>query len=400
MEEKPTPPAPELGDAQAVVDALVLPPVTSEILDAANSIRERYVDDPRFSDVEISRDRSTLTVWWHGETTAELDKLIAAAEIPVVVERTALSPGRLREAVREAVADASLGITAAAPKLDGSGIEVTLDTGGDERTGTQLRVSAEKELGVPVTVRAESSFTPARRQNDFWGLGGARINLWNGSTITGQCTTGFAIQNGTNIGVLTAAHCGLVGSQWVRWPDNAGPTVFAYTGNGVISSISAAHDAAILATNHHMGAVYTHAWNDSAGNAVAIKGTQEAFPGAELCYSGSFSGIVCGNVVDSTGWSYDLDVAGGPTSITITTGALTEHALGTASAGQGDSGGPGIMAVMQGGVPVVVASTLISAIAQPFKPCTGLGGRLCSDVVLSTSVPGALTYTGWSIKTG
>ena len=390
---------PIIDDAQAAIDALVLPPVPSEMFATANDIRAMYLDDPRFSDVEISRDRTVLKVWWDGDVPGELKDVVSSANIRVEVADTLLSPGHLREAVRAALSDSSLGIVAAAPKLDGSGIEVIVD----DRDSAQLRSqdSAETILGVPVEVLDESSPAPLRRQNDYWGLGGARLYQWGGSGITNGCTTGFAVQKGTTVGVMFAAHCGAVGAQYVRWPDNAGTTVYPYAGNGVISAVSGAHDAAIMTTNTHMGAVYTHAWDNTNAYAIAVKGVQEPVPGAEICYSGSYSGFICGNVVDSNGWSYTLSVAGSSNTVNVTTAAKTVNATGTPAAGQGDSGGPGAIPTMVNGSAALLASTIISAgPSNSQSGCVGVQNRLCSPTVYSTSVNGALVYTGWGIKVG
>jgi hypothetical protein len=390
-----------LDDAQAAIDALVLPPITTEILSAANAIRETYLDDPRFSDVEISPDRTVLTVWWDGKVTAELDEIASSASIKVSVIATALNPGQLREAVRAALSDPTLGIAAAAPKLDGSGIEVILHEEAGTRARSQSHPNIERALGVPVEILDESAPLPSKRQNDYWGVGGARVYQWNGSGITNGCTTGFGVQRGTTVGVMFAAHCGANGSQFVRWPDNTGTTVYPYAGNGVISAVSGTHDAAIMTTNTHMGAVYTHAWDNSVANVIAVKGVQEPIPGAELCYSGSYSGFICGNVVDSNGWSYTLPVAGSSSTVNVTTAAKTVQAIGTPAAGQGDSGGPGALPALHNGAPALLASTIISAIpGNSPTVCTGVQSRQCSPTVYSTSVNGALAYTGWSIKIG
>lgn len=366
---------------------------------AANSIRDRYVDDPRFSDVEISRDRSLLTVWWDGESPTELTQLIASADVRVEVASTVLNPGRLREAVRTAVSNPSLGIASAGPKLDGSGIEVTVD---DESKLRQvaLQDAAEEVLGVPVEVLNEPAPAPLRRQNDHWGLGGARVYQWSGGTLTNGCSTGFAVQKGTTVGVMFAAHCGPSGAQFVRYPDNTGSTVYPYAGIGNITSYSSNHDAAIMTTLTHMGAIYTHAWNNTAANAIAISGVQQPIPGSEVCYSGSYSGFICGNVVESNGHSYTLEVAGTTNLINVNAAAKTVQAIGTPAAGQGDSGGPGAIPTLVNGVPALMASTIISAGPLTDEGCSGVQDRLCSATIYSTSVQGALVFTGWSIKTG
>lgn len=60
------------------------------------------------------------------------------------------------------------------------------------------------------------------------------------------------------------------------------------------------------------------------------------FIGQEICYSGSYGGLKCGDIVKDTSDIYQFE--GYPTQIT---GFRTEQSNSEPAAGHGDSGGPG-----------------------------------------------------------
>jgi hypothetical protein len=257
-------------------------------------------------------------------------------------------------------------------------------------------VSLESVLGVPVEVVGTEA-PVAARQNDLYGLGGARVYRWNGSGIAGSCSTGFSVQKGSQQGMLFANHCGSVGTQYVRWPNNAGANVYYYGNDGVVKDVSEAHDAAVMGMNSNIGAIYTGAYTNTSG--IVVAGAISPIIGAEICYSGSYSGFICGNIVKEANISYTLAVSGG--NINVTTGIRTEEINNRPAAGNGDSGGPGVLINSSG---QLLAGTIISAIpGNSGTTCNGVpgdGNRKCSKTVFSTPVVGALYSTGWSIRTG
>jgi hypothetical protein len=120
--------------------------------------------------------------------------------------------------------------------------------------------------------------------------------------------------------------------------------------------------------------------------------------GAEICYSGSFSGVVCGNIVQQTNVSYGV---GG--DLNALTGTITLQSGGQPAVGNGDSGGPGYMLVSQNGTLKRYASLIISAIPSGSgTTCTGVPGdatRKCSAQVWATSAPLIAATLGWAIST-
>jgi hypothetical protein len=106
---------------------------------------------------------------------------------------------------------------------------------------------------------------------------------------------------------------------------------------------------------------------------------------------------VCSNTVTQTGVTYNL---GG--DLTATYGLITTNAYGTPAAGNGDSGGPGIiLQAAPGGGAYLRPATIISAIpAGSGTICTGTPGsvdRKCSATVYTTSASQIAGATGWSI---
>lgn len=378
-------------------EQLALPAVSTDMLKLSNEIYEQYQDDPRFSTIEITLDRKSLLVWWHGPTPAGLQETLAGASFNAETRETVLLPGSLRDAAAKALdASSDLGITSAAPTKDGSALEVTIDP--ELKTSQRTAIDIERLLGVPVTLSQPGDIVAASRQNDVHVLGGARVYRYASSSLQNSCTTGFPVQNGTQKGMIFAAHCGQSGSQIVMWPNNTGSTIYAYGNDGTISAVSGAHDAAIIRTNWNTEGVYTGAYTSA--SATPINGTTWAPIGTELCLSGSYSGTLCGNVVQQTGIHYTLPVAGGG-SINVISGIRSVHSGGLPAAGNGDSGGAGYVITVGSEGTKRYAATIISAIpGDSPSVCNGVPGsstRRCSPTVFTTSLNSALGATGWSI---
>lgn len=303
------------------VEKLTLPPVTSELLEAATAVEEAFSADPRYNTVEITEDRSAVVVWWHGDQDPALTELIAHSDVSVVVAASEYLPADLRAAANSAL-HSGQGVTAAWVPKEGNGIE----------------------HDVRCALR--------------------------------RC----------RITVGSVAH-------------NTGPTVFAYGNNGVIGARTTSYDGAIINTGFNNPGFYTSTWDSS--TYTALNGATFAPVGSEVCYSGSYSGLICGNIVQEHGVVYSL--GGDPTSVI---GMRTLQSSGTPGVGNGDSGGPGYALVNVSGTLKRYAVSIISAIpgGSP-ATCTGVpgdpapGGRKCSATVFATSVPQIASALGWSLST-
>jgi len=61
------------------LENLSLPPVTTEIQNYLDKLQISLDGQPQFSAVQLSEDRSVVTIWWHGEITEALAKLLELA---------------------------------------------------------------------------------------------------------------------------------------------------------------------------------------------------------------------------------------------------------------------------------------------------------------------------------
>ena len=93
-------------------------------------------------------------------------------------------------------------------------------------------------------------------------------------------------------------------------------------------------DGAILTGTFFNPAVYIGSYTSDAY--VGITTVNTPVNGTEICYSGSFSGTTCGNIVSQPIYNYSL------TGVGNITGLMTANPQGLPAFGNGDSGGPGI----------------------------------------------------------
>jgi len=151
------------------------------------------------------------------------------------------------------------------------------------------------------------------------------------------------------------------------------------------------YDGAVLGTTTSYPYMYTGAWNSD--TYTPINGLASPVIGTEICYSGSFSGLQCGNIVTHSESQVDYGVQ-------ISWAFTTVNSAGLATVGQGDSGGPGYVLTSTGSGYKRYAATIISGIANGTGTCMGdvYPGRLCSAMAFSTSVSGALGSTGWALQ--
>jgi hypothetical protein len=391
----------EFGDPG---ERLTLPVVTGELLDASTAIEQSLRDDPRFNVVEILPDRSGIGVWWFGDPSDALQELVEQSKIAVSVQQTIFLPADLRTARDELLAQYDSLVAVVTVPKEGDGIEVQLKSGEEARSGVEEKELAainefSHRIGVPVTVDGRAAVDPASRKNDIYVMGGAKVHRWNGTALTGSCTTGFPAQNSAGAkGVMFAAHCG--SGQWVRHPNDTGPTVFPYGNNGTSSLSTVGYDGAIIQTTFNNPGFYTG--GSASTTYTALNGSATPPIGAEICYSGQPSGLICGNIVQSKS-------AVNVTGFGTVTGYLTQQSVNTPAVGNGDSGGPGYMLVNVGGTLKRYGATIISATLNASVNCSGEPGfgdpnvnpyyRWCSSRVLSTGVTDISATLGWTLST-
>jgi hypothetical protein len=391
----------EIGGAAEYEEKLALPVVPTKILEQASAIEGEFTDRNEFNTVEISDDRSHLIVWWHGEVDSKLQDYLVSDDVPMTVRQTPYMPGEMKAMARRLVDEvASTGVVTSYVTKDGAAIKVTLNP---EKSASKSEAQARLSqwTGFPVVVEEGGSVAPAalERQLDTYVLGGAR--LYQAYAGNG-CSSGFSVLQGTNKGMMFAAHCGPLYSDWVVWPGSG--AAYWYGNWGEVQFQATSRDGAIISTEWNNPAVYIGPWNSS-GSYSFINGVSSPVTNAEICYSGSYSGNQCGNIVLVPSFNYSLDINGTTTTVT---GAYTVEASGNPTVGSGDSGGPGYIVASDGGAPAKrYASVIISGTDGSSGYCNGVpasgspfvpGSRWCSDKVAATSVGAILVATGWTIS--
>lgn len=374
-----------------------LPAVPAELMEWASDTQNNLSNLDSFSTVRLSDDRTGAEIFWHGEETDELQSALAEAsgDFWVEVQQTKYEPGILREEALKLLEAGSLEgaeITSTWANPDGSGISATVAPG----VGAQKRGEGTTEInGVPLTVTVEGLEPAAGRLNDNYHFGGSRlINATQGN----GCSLGFAValpNSPSTNGGMFAAHCTDINDQWVRPSDVSGQYFTMGTATAKVNS----RDGAILTGTFYSPGVYIGSYTSDAF--VYITGIANPVQNTEICYSGSYSGTSCGNLVAVPTYNYSL------TGVGNITGVRTAQTQGYPAAGNGDSGGPGVVPVSApGGGAYIWAGTIISAIptnnsstnCQGVPGSSATNGRKCSHIVASTKASEIASNAGWAIR--
>ena len=233
----------------------------------------------------MALEESAVVVWWKGAVPDAVKKAIDAARatVPVEVRSARHSQAELKRAsatILESIkANPGGPFHAVATRADGSGLTV-------ERTpdATTADASSLPEVDVPVrVVRGEPRKLTSRLSDTSPYWGGARLN--NPS----QCTSAFGVRVGGVSYLLTAGHCGKMGSPF--W--NGDWTRFI----GSTSHERDDHDLLMIRPNAGTSAG-SRIYDGGVGAGEidkAVAGWQHVTPGEWLCTSGSFSGAICGH---------------------------------------------------------------------------------------------------------
>ncbi|GGE98400.1 hypothetical protein [Mycetocola zhadangensis] len=383
------------ADSSDEFEALTLPAIPLEVAEYTDSLQAGLAENPQFNVVEISEDRKNVIVWWHGEESEQLSALVNEAPDELVttsIAQTMYLPGDLKSAAKKIMSDgADLGVVGVSTPKDGSSLKVSVSSPASKRSGSDSE-AIQSLSTLPVVIEESAGFAPANtRQNDkSYHLGGASIHSY---LMGSGCSSGFSVKRGSEQGSMFAAHCGGTGEYWVTYDSFWDTSWYNY---GTTDQRVPAYDGAIMKSNFSQPYMWTQGPTSTAYG--AIKGQYTAPLGAEICYSGSQSGVVCGNIVQQRNFTYALDSG----DLNSVSGLITQQAAGQPAAGNGDSGGPGYVILNASGVAARYATTIISAIPQNSGTnCTGNpggGGRSCSATVISTDVAAIAAASGWSIQ--
>ncbi|MEE1752457.1 S1 family peptidase [Streptomyces sp. SP18CS02] len=242
-----------------------------------------------------------------------------------------------------------------------------------------------------VAVYADSSVSAAdwSRMTDVVGRtgGAAHMERTGGSFTTrlngaapmlnggGRCSAGFNVTDGRDNFVLTAGHCGPVGTSW--FPDQRGLERFGTT---VASSFPGA-DFSLIRYEDADAFDGTGRVDVGGGQAVAIVGAAEPFVGQEVFRSGSTTGLRSGKV---TALNATVNYREGTVSGLIQT---------TVCAESGDSGGPLLAQGLALGVTSGGTGDCTSGGMTFFQPATtalsALGVRLIGGGTTTGDASGA-----------
>jgi hypothetical protein len=231
------------------------------------------------------------------------------------VRRAGLRAERVSHSMRDlGTATAAL---AAAPRVAGTAwsldypsneVVVRGDSTVSAADWTRLGSVARAAGGFVRMERADGSFAPL--------VDGAEPIL----SSAGRCSAGFNVTNGRADFVLTAGHCGPVGSLWFTGGDGKGQL-----GRTVARTFPGSDFSLVRYAN---GRASTDAVRTENGERLAITGTGEATVGQQVSRGGSTSGLRSGTVtaVDAT--------------VNYPEGTVTGLIQTSVCAEPGDSGGP------------------------------------------------------------
>lgn len=389
---------PSPGD---VASLLTLPAVSEDQDEWLGRVNDELADRPDFIAVTISDDRETATITWSGDTTTELEELLEAAPTGTTVEiaRSAHSGQELRDALAEVFTAAPTGVQVSSGGVmpDGSGLALDVVGSASARMSTSAVESAlESALGgevpVSVTLGPEPVSAFHGRWNDPYTIGGAA--LYN-HTRGNLCTSGFAVTSRGTKGMMTAAHCGAVGDSWARPASPGFPAGGAYVYGKAVRRTTHSDGMIIQGGGNYQPYVWTSsAWDDDQNGYLPVSGPANLAVGSELCFSGAFSGLRCGSRVDIANATWNL---GG--DLSRVSGVRTSSRAD--AAGQGDSGGPGVVVVSGAQGWSLRAGSIVSGgpgVARancPGKP----GARVCGATVFSGRFTDIAAQTGVSLMT-
>ena len=367
-------------------------PIPEATREAIAALSSSSLDD-EILEFKWNHDDASLTISAHdaAAVSAEADRLFPA-EQQVDYVQAAVTKSELESTVEGFVTE-----LAASPQGLGDVVSVTPASDGASITVgvTQLPTHARRAAPLPSEVdgiavkfeEVEESIPATRIRNSS--------PVISGGYFAGQgsaCSTGWPVRRAqdTTYGNLSADHCGkALNSMWT-WgtsgstasPINVGVTTGQAAGGTDLEVFLGTTTSAVYPY------VYTTNHLDST-TGIPIRGYANTVVGDRLCYSGAFSGLVCGNEVTSAS-SY-ICYAG----FQCYWIATTTQIQGQPAVGNGDSGGP-IFGIVQraDGTLGAYGVGINSGITGGTTNCTGQPGfqrsetefRLCSPNVMFAPV--------------
>ena len=279
---------------------------------AANQILK--TDSTGYAGIVAAPESRQLRVYWKGAVPAAVTSLASQLNVPVSFLPARFTQRELVAEARRLAADAR--VATAAPKVDGSGVEVTVTT--PQQSRADVLGSARVPLTVTTDQRPQNMFSRQADIPPFWG--GSRYN-----SPVGGCSNGFAINQTPNIYEISAGHCGSNG-QGASIPGQPSPTGTIERDNNPRDTLIISYSAGVA------GSIYTGSWTSSTG--VGVGGAVSDFVGNFVCTGGASSGEHCG--------SLQVQAVDQFINVGYIIGPETRAALpaGQCAVAPGDSGGP------------------------------------------------------------
>ncbi|GEL48036.1 hypothetical protein CHO01_31520 [Cellulomonas hominis] len=345
-----------------------------------------------FGDVAWDAETGEATLWWHGEVPADVAEDVELLAVPAQIAAMTYSKAELNAAASDMVS-AGGEISTAAPKVDGTGIEISFDDS-IARRGAPAVPDSPYPIEVTEPVDASPAGGDDRYQTPYPPYAGG-ASIINGTGWVKICSTGWPvlIDNPAPLlqrkyGMMFASHCvtDTASSYWTTWPSEEYSGSRFFVGYTSLSTYRyGAGDAAIMVNDPTVSGVsdptklyypYVYVGGPDSGGRYIITGTAAPVIGANWCMSGAPSGTTCNNKITATN-SY---VNYGPAYPTAGPLVRTESVSGLANVGEGDSGGPAILLATSGG-PYAQVTGIISGMANGQSGiCQATNdGRLCSS---------------------
>lgn len=287
--------------------------------------------------------------------------------------------------------DARVEIAYAPPAGDELVLFVAGDLGAAPAAASAL--FARSAVSIPIRIEESPGVTPAKRDiNSSIRFAGAYMHV----PLVTACSTAFLIgELGTsNRGMMSADHCGIesTGTWYYSSSGSSAAQISPYS--GMLSWTPYTFDMGVWTGTPGASSFNAYVFTGDHLDVVtrsAVKGAASPVVNDEVCYSGSYSGNVCTNIVNFTNVLTCYSV-----SMCYQGQSITTQASNIESAGGGDSGGP----VYTGTTGGVNAAGIISGIVGGSSTCTGEpavpGGRQCSPVAIYAPVTlGLNANTGW-----
>lgn len=272
------------------------------------------------------------------------------AGVRISVHPARFSAGQLEQAAAtlkasgRSLGDRGIAVSSVSIPVTGAGLDVTVLAAPTKAVGaprplaaSEARTALNTVLGDTVATTRTSTLT-WDKSSEYYS--GSRFNdfapWYGGDRIAQGCTTGFpAVYNGA-MEMMTATHCGGVGTVFTNGPRTNGTTSYL----GTVTSANSGTDVSVIDVAGSINYINVGPAQNSSIRAVGS--WQSPVVGSYVCQSGSYTGEVCGlRVVDtnqSVCTSYILWFC------TAYMGPMADvvNYLGSGSyaAGHGDSGGP------------------------------------------------------------